>query len=106
MPKFLVKATFTAEGMKGLRKDKASGRENAVAAACASLGGKLDAMYYALGDDDVFVLVDLPSQADAVALGSTASASGMVRTSTVPVLTVAEMDEALGKDVTYRAPGA
>ena len=105
MPKFLIKATFTAEGLNGLRKDKASGREKAVATACESLGGRLDAMYYALGDDDVFVIVDLPSQAHALALGATASGSGRVRTCTVPVLTVAEMDEALGKDVKYRPPG-
>jgi uncharacterized protein with GYD domain len=59
MPKFLIKATYTPEGMKGLRKDKASGREKAVAAACAAVGGKLDATYYALGDDDAFFVCDL-----------------------------------------------
>ena len=106
MPKFLIKATFTAEGLKGLRKDKGSGRERAVAAACESVGGKLDAMYFALGDDDVFVVADLPSHAHAVAMATTASASGMVRTCTVPLLTCGEMDEALGTEVKYRPPGS
>jgi hypothetical protein len=32
---------------KGLQKDKASGREKAVAAACNAVGGKLDSFYYA-----------------------------------------------------------
>ena len=44
MPKFLVSATYSAEGWKGVKKDKASGREKAIAAACAALGGKLEAL--------------------------------------------------------------
>jgi hypothetical protein len=44
MPKYLIKANYTAEGMKGLQKDKASGREKAVATACKAVGGKLDAI--------------------------------------------------------------
>ena len=49
MPKFLVKASYTAEGWKGLKKDKASGRHKAIAAACEALGGKLDHMICAWG---------------------------------------------------------
>jgi uncharacterized protein with GYD domain len=45
MPKFMIKATYTAQGMSGLRKDKASGREKAIAAACESAGGELEAIY-------------------------------------------------------------
>jgi uncharacterized protein with GYD domain len=106
MPKFLVKASYTAEGMKGLYKDKASGREKAVAAACKSLGGMLDAMYFALGEDDAFVIVDLPSHVHAARLGAAVGASGSVKSQTVPLLTVAETDEALGGAITYRPPGA
>jgi hypothetical protein len=40
------------------------------------------------------------------ALGSAACSSGMARTKTTLLLTVAEADEALAKQVTYRAPGA
>jgi uncharacterized protein with GYD domain len=105
MPKFLIKANYTAEGMKGLQKDKASGREKAVAAACKAVGGKLDAVYYALGDDDVFVVVDVPSHVQVASLCVAVGASGMVSTRTVPLLTVAEMDKALGEDTKYRPPG-
>jgi uncharacterized protein with GYD domain len=105
MPKFLIKANYTAEGMKGLQKDKASGREKAVAAACKAVGGKLDALYYALGDDDVFVVVDVPSHVQVASLCVAVGASGMVHTRTVPLLTVAEMDKALGEDTKYRPPG-
>src|ERR1700761_159993 len=69
MPKFMVKGRYTPEGVKGLRKDKASGREKALAAACEALGGKLDAMYFALGEDDSFAIVDLPSLTHVASLG-------------------------------------
>ena len=105
MPKFMIKATYTAQGMSGLRKDKASGREKAIAAACETAGGKLEAIYYALGNDDVFAIVDLPSHIHAASLGATVSASGMAQTRTVPLLTIAEMDKALGEGVSYRPPG-
>jgi uncharacterized protein with GYD domain len=50
MQKFLIKVNYTAEGMKGLQKGKASDREKAVAAACNAVGGTLDALYFALGE--------------------------------------------------------
>ena len=106
MPKFLIEATYTAEGYKGLLKDKASGRKSAIADAVKKLGGKLEAMYFCLGEHDVILIVDLPDHLSAAAFGSTACASGMTRTQTTTLLTVSEADEALGKQVTYRAPGA
>jgi len=42
----------------------------------------------------------------AAALSLTTSASGLVRTKTVPLLTVEETDQALSKKIAYRAPGA
>jgi uncharacterized protein with GYD domain len=60
MAKFLITASYTADGLKGLQKDKASGRRDAVRQACESIGGKLDAFYLAFGEDDVVTIVDLP----------------------------------------------
>jgi uncharacterized protein with GYD domain len=101
-----LEATYTAEGHKGLARDKASGRKTAIAQAIKKLGGKLDAIYYCLGENDVILIVDMPDHVSAAALGSTACASGMVRTKTTVLLTVDEADEALSKPVAYRAPGA
>jgi uncharacterized protein with GYD domain len=106
MPKFLVEATYTAEGYKGLAKDKASGRKAAITQAVKKLGGKLDALYYCLGEHDVILIVDMPDHIGAAALASAACASGMTRTKTTTLLTVAEADEALAKQVSYRVPGA
>jgi uncharacterized protein with GYD domain len=106
MPKFLVEASYTAEGYKGLAKEKASGRKAVVAQAIKKLGGKLEAMYFCLGDNDVILIADLPDHLSAAALGSAACATGMVHTKTTVLLTVAEADEALAKPTAYRGPGA
>ena len=106
MPKFLIEATYTAEGLRGLAKDKASGRQAVVKEALASLGGKLEATYFALGDADVYVLCDGPDHVSAAALSLAVSASGLVRTKTIPLMTVEETDRALAMKPGYRAPGA
>jgi len=106
MPKFLITGTYNAEGMKGLKKDKASGREKALVAALKTVGGKLEGLWYALGDRDVYGLVDVPSHVHAAAVATNIGASGMFSSvSTTALLTVAEMDQALAEKVTYRAPG-
>ena len=106
MPKFLIEGSYSAEGLRGLAKDKASGRQAAVKEALAALGGTLDGLYYALGDADVYVLCECPDNVSAVALSLAASSSGLVRTKTIPLMTVEEMDRALALKAGYRAPGA
>jgi len=106
MPKFFVEATYTAEGHKGLVKDKPSGRKAAITQAVKKLGGKLDAIYFCLGENDFILIVDMPDHLSAAALGFAACASGMARTKTTVLLTTQEADEALSKPVAYRAPAA
>src|SRR5260221_8287979 len=107
MPKYLIQASYTAEGLKGLQKDKASGRKAAVSEAVERLGGRLEAIYYAFGEDDVVVILEMADNVSATALSLAVSASGLVRTKTTPLLTVEEADQALDKSgsVSYRAPG-
>jgi uncharacterized protein with GYD domain len=105
MPKYLIQASYTAEGLKGLHKDKASGRKAAVSKAVEPLGGKLEALYYAFGEHDVIAILDMPDNISATALSLAVSSSGLVRTRTTPLLTVEETDKALAKDIAYRAPG-
>jgi uncharacterized protein with GYD domain len=105
MPKYLVEASYSADGLKGLQKDKAAGRKAAVAKAVEGLGGKLEAFYYALGEHDVISIVDLPNAVSATALALGASATGLVRTKTTALLTVEETDQALGKKIDFSAPG-
>ena len=89
------------------RKDFATLDQNfTVEQALASVGGKLDAVYFALGEWDVFLICDCPDSVTAAAVGLTVSATGLVRTKTTALLTVEEVDKALSKMVSYRPPGA
>ena len=105
MPKYLVTASYSAEGLRGLQKDKASGRVRAATAAIEAAGGKVESFYYALGEDDIVGVVDFPDNISAASLSLAVSASGLVRTRTTALLTVEEVDQALAKNVNYRAPG-
>ena len=106
MPKYLVSGSYTAEGLQGLQKDKASGRRRALKKAVSGLDGKLEAFYYCFGADDVIVIADMPNNVSAAAISLAASSSGLVRTQTTPLLTVDEVDQALEMTTAYRPPGA
>lgn len=106
MPKFLIEASYTAEGLRGLQKDKATGRQAVVKDGLATVGGKLEGIYYAFGDTDVYVLAECPDNVSAAALSLAVSASGLVHVKTTPLLTVEEVDRALAMKTGYRAPGA
>jgi uncharacterized protein with GYD domain len=105
MAKFLVRATYSAEGFKGVVKDKASGRKAAIEKAMASVGAKLEAMYFTFGDYDVALIVDAPDAVSVMAVDLSACSTGLARTSTTPLLTVEEADQAIKKSVQYRGPG-
>src|ERR1700730_9825260 len=105
MPKYLIEASYTAEGLRGLQKDKASGRKQAVTKVVESLEG-VEAMYFALGEHDVVIIADFPDTVSAAALSLGVSATGLVRTKSTALLTAEETDRALSKKISYRAPGA
>ena len=62
-------------------------------------------MYYAFGNNDVYVVADLPDAATATAVSVTVNASGGAAVTTIPLISDEEMDEAARKAVGYRAPG-
>jgi uncharacterized protein with GYD domain len=105
MPKYLIQASYTTEGIKGLVKDSASGRRADVQSAVKALGGKVEAFYYTFGADDVLIILDLPDNVTAAAVALTTSGSGAVRVRTTPLLTVEDVDKALEVQMQYRAPG-
>lgn len=105
MAKYLVQASYTAEGLKGLQKEGAAGRVQGASKVAETLGGKCDGFYWAFGDQDVVAIFDLPDSVTAAALAFAVSASGLIRTKTTPLLTPAEADAALKKSVNFRPPG-
>jgi uncharacterized protein with GYD domain len=105
MPKYLIQATYSSEGVQGLLKGGGSARRAAVEAAVKSAGGRLEALYFAFGQTDGFAILDLPDNASAAALALAISASGAGSAKTTVLLTPEEMDAATKKTVSYRAPG-
>jgi uncharacterized protein with GYD domain len=105
MPKYLIQASYVGEGVKGLLKDGGTKRRAAAEAAAKSLGGSVESFYFAFGDTDAFVVVDLPDNVAMSALALTVGATGMVRSKTTVLLTPEEVDKVVQKTATYRAPG-
>jgi uncharacterized protein with GYD domain len=106
MPKFLIKASYTSEGAKGLLKEGGTSRRAAVVKLIEGTGGKVEAFYYAYGEDDAYIICDLPDATSGLAVSLAVNASGAVRLSTIPLITPEEIDAACKKSVAYRAPGA
>ena len=106
MPKFMIKVAYSPEGARGLLKEGGSGRRAAVQKLIEGMGGKLEAFYFAYGEDDAYVIADLPDATAGLALSLTVNASGAVRLTTIPLISVEEIDAASKKSVQYRAPGA
>ena len=105
MPKYLVEARYTSEGAKGLAREGASGRREAVVKTLESVGGKPDALYFALGEIDAFIVIDLPDNVSAAAISLAVNQSGAIATKTTVLLTTEEMDKAAKKAVDFRPPG-
>ena len=106
MAKYLFQASYTLEGTRGLIKEGGSTRRATIEEMAKGLGGKLESMYYAFGETDVFLIVDLPDAASAAAISLSVGAAGGARVTTIPLMTPEEIDVAAKKSVRYRAPGA
>ena len=106
MPKLLLSASYTAEGVRGVVKEGGSSRRAAVEQAVGALGGTLEAFYFAYGDQDVFLIVDFPDNASATSFSLAVNSSGALRGKVAAVLlTPEEVDEASRKVTDYRPPG-
>ncbi|MEU0675332.1 GYD domain-containing protein [Streptomyces sp. NPDC006172] len=106
MPRFLIQATYTSEGAKGLLDEGGSGRRAAVEQVVSGLGGSVEAVYFAFGEDDIVLIVDFPDPVSMAAVSLAVKASGGLHTRATPLLTVAEIDEAARRQVSFRPPGA
>ena len=105
MPKYLFEADYLSEGINGLLKEGGTRRRAAVDELFKSLGGTVEAFYYAFGDEDVFIIGDLPDNASAAALTIRVNAAGVTTCKMTALITPQEIDEAVKKTSTYRPPG-
>ena len=105
MPKFLMEASYTAEGAKGLAREGGSGRRKTVEESVKALRGTVETFYYAFGSSDVILILDLPDTVTAAAVSLAINQTGAVQLKTTVLMTTEEMDQAAKKTVNYRAPG-
>ena len=105
MAKYLWKVHYTQDGAKGLMKDGGTARVTMLEKLLADMGGTLESFYFGVGEDDAYITVDLPSNADAVAVSMAVAAGGGATSVTVPLLTPEELDGLGEKTTKYRAPG-
>jgi uncharacterized protein with GYD domain len=105
MSKYLIQANYVGEGIKGLLKEGGSSRRATIEKLLGSVGGRVEAFYYAFGDTDAFVIVDLPDNVTAAALSLTINATAAVTVRVTALLTPEEIDAAATKTLTYRPPG-
>ncbi len=105
MAKYLFIGSYTPEGAKGVLAEGGTGRREATERLVTSLGGTVEAYYFAFGGDDFYLIADLPGNEAAARGALTASASGALGVRTVVLLTPEEIDAATKLSPTYRAPG-
>lgn len=106
MPKYLIEANYTPEGMKGVLAKGGTARREAVEKMLTDLGGTCESFHFAFGASDAFVIVDVPDNVSAAAVAMTVSASGMAAAKTTVLLTPEEIDRAASIKATYRPPGS
>ncbi len=105
MPKYLFHGAYTPEGFRGLLDEGGSKRREAAEQALKSVGGTLEAFYFSFGDNDFYIIVDLPDNVSTTAVSFVGNVSGSFRIKTIVLLTPEEVDEAIKKSVDFRPPG-
>ena len=106
MSKYMLEVSYTLSGVKGLSEEGGSARVAAATALVESLGGKVESFYFAFGDKDAYVIVDMPDDVSVASAALTVNAAGGATSRTVVLLTAADLDAATKKKGTYRPPGS
>ncbi len=106
MPKYMISANYSAQGMEGVRAAGAKSRVDAVSIMLEAMGGRLESFHFAFGDTDVIAIVEAPDDEAVAAVAIAINSSGAVSTRTTKLLTVEQVDEALRRTVDYQPPGS
>ena len=105
MARYLIEASYTSEGMKGVIAKGGVARREAVEKMLADLGGRVESFDFAFGDRDAVVIAEMPDNVSAAAVGMAVGSSGMAGCRTTVLLTPEEIDRAAQLSVAYRPPG-
>jgi uncharacterized protein with GYD domain len=105
MPKYLIEANYTADGLKGVMAMGGTARREAVEKMMADVGGTCESFHFAFGKTDAYVIVEAPDNVSAAGVAMLVGASGMASCRTTVLLTPEEVDKATQVKASYRAPG-
>ena len=107
MSKYMIKASYSPEGIKGVMAKGGSARVDAIKKLAAGVGGSLESCYFAFGDEDLYAIVDAPSHEAMAALAGTVTSTGALSSyQTIVLLTAEEIDAAAKQTIDYSPPGA
>jgi uncharacterized protein with GYD domain len=105
MPKYLIEASYSSEGVKGVAAKGGTARREAVQQLITSMGGSIESFYFAFGDADVYVIAELPSDEAATGLALSINQSAATSIKTVVLLTPEQVDAAAKMVPEYKPPG-
>jgi uncharacterized protein with GYD domain len=105
MAKYLAKVNYTQQGLQGVLKDGGAKRREVAGKLAESLGGKMEAFYFAFGETDVYAIFDFPDSVSAATASLVVSAAGGATVNITVLLTPEEVDAVAKKSATYTAPG-
>ena len=105
MPHYMFRATYSQQGIQGVIKDGAASRVAAVEAMAGSVGGRILAAYWAFGDTTSSRSRSCRTTRRRWRSRRPSGRAGTAGVTTTVLLTAAEVDEALARKTTYRAPG-
>ena len=107
MPRYLIQASYTTQGISDLVKNPQD-RTAAVRPVIERMGGKLESIYFAFGEYDAMLIVELPDNVAMAAISMAVGASGAFRSfKTTVLISMDEAVEAMRKagTISYRPPG-
>lgn len=105
MQKYLFYGSYTPEGFQGLLSEGGSARIEAAKKMLTSAGGSLEAFYFSNGEQDFYIIVNLPDNVSATTVTLAGNVSGTFRIRAVSLLTPEQMDQAVMQKVGFRPPG-
>ena len=107
MAHYLIRGSYTPETWATMVKNPQNRRE-VVRPLIESLGGKLEALYFAFGAEDVVAILEMPDNVSVGAASLAVTASGAFKSfETTVLITPEEAVEMMRKagTVVYRRPG-
>ncbi|MET1058378.1 MAG: GYD domain-containing protein [Nocardioides sp.] len=107
MSKYLIKASYSPEGIKGVMAKGGTARVDAIQKLTAGMGGTLESCYFAFGGDDLYAIIEAPSHEAMAAVAGTVTGTGALSAyETVVLLTAEQIDAAANMTVEYSPPGS